>query len=340
MKKKIKLMIPYLLISIILIVGIMIKVYADYLYASNDVYYENNSSTLLSTDLQSAIEELDTKCETRIAASQECPEGYKCTEIPKPTCKRATTLHTETCKNSSSYCYGDGYYSGGSQGTTSITYGSLGTSGSEPSPGDAFDCDVNGDGTYDASTERFYYVSKYYDTSTQTFDSDYYTFIYYSNTNGGTPSTSTNSWYTTLTYYAPTNAKTYLPTTGTWKNIVLKNLTRDIRYTSSSGGVLTSNFSYEGYAARLLTLQELESACPNASTTEQSMKSCQYFFERTIYSSNSYAAYGFWLETAYTANLIWGVRSDSKYINTYSPTSTGYLGTRPAIEIPKSKIDY
>ena len=73
-----------------------------------------------------------------------------------PICQRATLLHTEECKGN--YCASAGYKVDGSYGTTTITYGSLGTMGSLAS-GDAFDCDVNGDGIYDAETERFYYVT-------------------------------------------------------------------------------------------------------------------------------------------------------------------------------------
>ena len=69
-------------------------------------------------------------------------------------CKRATALETATCSRTSSGCYAAGYYNGGSKGTTTITYGNLGTSGTL-SPGDAFDCDVKGTG----ATNRFYYLT-------------------------------------------------------------------------------------------------------------------------------------------------------------------------------------
>ena len=91
----------------------------------------------------------------------------------KVICKRATTLHTEECiwNDQAGFCSGAGYTTTGSKGTTTITYGNLGTSGTLTS-GDAFDCDVNGDGVYDPSTERFYYVSDYYNTGTKSFESD------------------------------------------------------------------------------------------------------------------------------------------------------------------------
>ena len=100
----------------------------------------------------------------------------------KVICKRATTLHTEECTQTDAtyYCSGAGYTTSGTKGTTTITYGNLGTSRTLTS-GDAFDCDVNGDGTYDSSTERFYYVSDYYNTSTKSFENDTAVLIYYYN---------------------------------------------------------------------------------------------------------------------------------------------------------------
>ena len=351
--KKIKILVPYLIISIILIVGIIIKVYADYLYASNEVYYENNSSTLTNTDLQSAIEELDTKCENRIAASQKCPEGYKCTEIPKPICKRATTLHTETCSNGSSsnndYCYGDGYYASGSKGTTTIIYGQLGTSGTLTS-GDAFDCDVNGDGIYDSETERFYYVSNYFDTQSQTFDNDYYVFIYYSNTTSGTASTDNVAWYSSSsTSYGPTTAMAQLPkTTGTnaWRDDLLKSTTRNILGGYSGSSLTTtykSNFSYSGYAARLLTAQELQQGCSitiGSYTTGELSSKCKYLMEKTKYANSSYATYGPWLESAFSSTGAWYVHSFSRYVNSCSTSYSSGFGARPVIEVPKSQISY
>ena len=71
----------------------------------------------------------------------------------KVICKRATVLHTEECKKTSTTydCSGAGYTTSGSKGTSTITYGNLGTNGTLSS-GDAFDCDVNGDGEYDSET--------------------------------------------------------------------------------------------------------------------------------------------------------------------------------------------
>ena len=96
-------------------------------------------------------------------------------------CKRATALHTEECTQTDSqyYCSGAGYTASGSKGTSTITYGNLGTSGILKT-GDAFDCDVNDDGVYDSSVERFYYVTDINGTTA--------VLIYYNNVNAGNPS--------------------------------------------------------------------------------------------------------------------------------------------------------
>ncbi len=266
-------------------------------------------------------------------------------------CKRATSLHTETCTNSDSshYCQGDGY----SEGET-ITYGSLGTLGTLTS-GDAFDCDVNGDGIYDSETERFYYVSNYFDTQSQTWDKDYAVFIYYSNTYGGVPDAShTVAWYSSssTTSNGPITARNNLPkTTGenAWRDDLLKTRTRNIlsgTTATTMTGTVKYNFNYEGSAARLLTIRELASGCSTL-LSGGGTSGCNYFLERTKYSTNSYVAYGMWLETAYDSQRAWGLGtyysrtgySTSSYGSEYVSTSDHH-GVRPAIEIPKTSISY
>ena len=94
-----------------------------------------------------------------------------------PICQRATVLHQEECFGN--YCAGLGYKTDGSMQTKMISYGSLGETG-KLSSGDAFDCDVDGDGVYDSATERFYYVTD--------MDNDTAVLIYYNNVSGGKPS--------------------------------------------------------------------------------------------------------------------------------------------------------
>ena len=177
-------------------------------------------------------------------------------DTKKAICKRATTLHTDECTQTDSqyYCSGAGYTNSGSKGTTTITYGNLGTKGLLNS-GDAFDCDVNGDGVYDPSTERFYYVTDIDNTTV---------LIYYNNVSSGNSSNKTTYAYdnSVENFHGPRTAIEQLPTTVQWSNVRLTNNVRSITTNTGSntttGGTLPSNFSYEVYAARLLTMQEIK----------------------------------------------------------------------------------
>ena len=274
------------------------------------------------------------------------------TEEPqnKIVCKRATTLHTEECtqKNTTNYCGGAGYTIAGSRGTTTITYGNLGTSGALTS-GDAFDCDVNGDGVYDSNTERFYYVSDYYNTSTKAFESDTAVLIYYNNVSSGNSNNKTTYAYDSSgeNFYGPRTAIKELPTTSQWSNISLKNTTRSISNESGSntttGGTTPSNFSYAGYAARLLTIEELRIATENNGIpTFQvgEIDNFTYLLENTSFSNENNFAW--WLENVRSDNSrqAWSVNGYYRtvYGNTVEDISS--TGVRPAIEVSKTNIEY
>ena len=257
-------------------------------------------------------------------------------------CIRATTLHTEECGQTSTteYCSGAGYVED-NKGTT-ITYGNLGTEGTLTS-GDAFDCDVNGDGTYDAATERFYYVSDLYNTTSKSFDSNYAVLIYYNNTVNGESNTSGAAYDSNETNYnGPVTAITNLPTTAQWSNVSLSNTTRAIitetGATSTSGGTLPTTFSYDGYATRLLTYQEVAQAC---ATSTGELDTCNYLIESTKYSNDSMPAYGSWLETPRESNSssVWIARASDRSVNS-STANFSYYGVRPVIEVLKTDIDY
>ena len=255
-------------------------------------------------------------------------------------CKRATTLHKEICNQTDAnyYCTADGYTTG-----SEIEYGSLGIAGTLTS-GDAFDCDVNGDGVYDDATERFYYVSDM--TNGITTDNDIAVLVYYNNVSGGVASNSTtyaydvnNNAYTN----GPITALAQLPTTSQWKNVSLINATRNI--TDEKNTVRKSAFSYEGYAARLLTAQEVSSGCGftvgNSTPGELSSK-CKYLMENTNYSSSSLETYGVWLESprASGSTTAWYVDAGNRIVNFTRAANTNSNGVRPAIEVLKSNISY
>ena len=159
-------------------------------------------------------------------------------------CQRAKTLHSITCTSSST----EGYCKAGNR-EDSITFGKIGTSGKLAS-GDAFDCDVNGDGTYDAATERFYYVSD--------LNSSTAILIYYTYTNRYPYNAQSSN-----SYSGPITAVGALPTTTEWSNISLVQKTSQIY--NHSGGTTVVDSSNKTHtlpkytyttAARLLTLTE------------------------------------------------------------------------------------
>ena len=265
-------------------------------------------------------------------------------------CKRASkeTLHTETCSqtNPSYYCSGAGL-----SGQT-ITYGNTAITENKLKSGDAFDCDVNGDGKYDSKTERFYYVSDYYNTSTKEFENGTAVLIYYNNVSEGESSNNTTYEYygsANENYHGPVTAIKQLPTTSQWKNVSLKNSVRAILNekggnTITGGTILPSNFSYAGYSARLLTIQEVNKACSINTdlTTIGDLDNCNYLFENTKYSSISKVTYGYWFE-----NARFDYSTDVWFVNGYRrkayPSSVSYIdnrGVRPAIEVLKSNIEY
>lgn len=289
--------------------------------------------------------------DVKVKAHQKSPDegsGGDGSEVEKDVvCKRATTLHTETCNNSSCYPYSTG---------NKIPYGNVGTTGPLTS-GDAFDCDVNGDGTYDSTTERFYYVS---DLDT---DSNYAVLIYYNNVSAGEPNNTAIYAYaytddvntasdivtyagppvSDVSYYGPQTAMLQLPITSQWKRVNLSSSTRNI--TEGDGTIRVEGFSYEGYSSRLLTVQELESACGITVGIFKTgdLDSCQYLLENTRYSNSSLPD-GYWLETLYTdsnASVARAYRVDGDNRSLNADFINDELGSvRPAIEVLKTSINY
>ena len=276
------------------------------------------------------------------------------TEEPqnKIVCKRATTLHTEECtqKDTTNYCGGAGYTIAGSRGTTTITYGNLGTSGALTS-GDAFDCDVNGDGVYDSNTERFYYVSDYYNTSTKSFENDTAVLIYYNNVSAGSPSNNTTYAYDSSNenWHGPRTAIKQLPTTSQWNNVNLKSSLRAILNENDGnttiGGTLPSNFSYAGYAARFLTIDEVRVAINNNNIPDWILGELDkyiYLLENTKFSSDNNLALSWWLENARSDSSedAYYVHSHTRSVSNKPVSNSSDRSVRPAIEVSKKNIEY
>ena len=256
-------------------------------------------------------------------------------------CKRAEKLHTEVCSQTDNtyYCSGTGHKQG-----ENIVYGNCGTSG-ELKSGDAFDCDVNGDGVYNSNTERFYYVSDYYDTTSKSFNSDYATLIYYNNVKVGESNNKAAFAYdsSNQNWHGPQTGYVELPSTSQWSNLTLLNnprqLLNEIGGTTTSGGTL-GTFDYTDKAARLLTVQEINEACgiTVGSYRTGELDTCEYLLENTNYSDSS--LYYWWTESACSSDscYVWDVGGYHRRVfNHYARIA---YGIRPAIDVLKSNILY
>ena len=261
-----------------------------------------------------------------------------------PICQRATTLHTEECKGR--YCASAGYEVDGSYGTTTITYGSLGTAGSLIS-GDAFDCDVNGDGTYDAETERFYYVTDMENNSNVA------VLIYYNNVSEGKPNNAKYYPYDSSgeNWHGPRTAMEQLPTTSQWSNVSLFNTERKLinEYGTTStkdGHTFPDVLSYSKYAARFLTIAEVKNLVnfyiPSWKIGE--LNNHLYLVENTNFSKKDNSKFdGYWLETPRNtmSNHGWMIYATASRVHSVEVQRTDVLvGVRPVIEVYKSDIAY
>ena len=257
-------------------------------------------------------------------------------------CRRAEELHSEICNNadSSYYCMAAGYSLG-----DNIVYGNCGTSG-ELKSGDAFDCDVDGDGVYDSNTERFYYVSDYYDTITKDFNSDYATLIYYNNVKSGEPDNKAEFMYDSSgsNYHGPVTGYVELPSTSQWSKVVLLKYTRQVlneKAETIAPWATSEKFTYTDKAARFLTVQEVNKACgiTVGDALVGELDTCEYLLENTYYSSQE-LLWGWWTESNHSkySPSIWFVVGAHRFVR-YCDSNTE-KGVRPAIDVLKTNMSY
>ena len=261
----------------------------------------------------------------------------------QPLCKRAINLHSEICDGG--ICESSGLSNG-----DTIVYGSLG-SGNILKPGDAFTCDVNGDGIYDEETERFYYTSNYAETFKGNMEVDgvnyvnsymndkYGTFIYYKNI---TDSSDVDYNDQSINNVGPTVASTYLPTKSSWNNINLYNTNRVIvtdKYSDENGTVTeagdTEAFDYSNYGSRLLTSMESLDVGEKIGTNT-------FYLENTKYSNSSNVTDGYWLENPVKENSTSALSLSASSLGVKTSLVTGdeeVIGVRPAIEVKKNQLD-
>ena len=316
-----------------LIVGVIIgslltatTAYAAYCVWAKDVPF-TSSTGLSSANVQDAIDELNLKIGS-------CPGAT-------PVCRRASNLHKEKC-NKSGGCHATNLDVNQNK---KITFGQVGTNGTL-AVGDAFDCDVNGDGTYDEDTERFYFLKDQ--------GNGYVSLIYYNNTAVYTdPVQVVNMNYATLPFgdnTGPTIAYTCLPPTSAWTNVSLPNGNECLK---NYGRDKTERgcFSYSDRAARLVYLSELEESCgltvnsngiTDGSVTYDKFTGCDFLMENTSFSTVGHMgpspADGYYIHDLAGNNYGSAEVMSDKTIE-YNDTSN-YYAVRPVIEVKKIKISY
>lgn len=317
------------------ILGIILvgtSVYAATSINSNDVAYSNTNSGLASTTVKDAIDELAAKVNGG-TTSTGCPDGYdcsyKCTEDECPVCVRATSLHTDS--------------------STGTTYGNLGTEG-ELNSGDAFDCDVDGDGIYNSQTERFYYVTapivqQQPAAGTSDVLYDIAVLIYYNNIYNNHPVYISEEEMSYLVMYDETGAGTNGPVTlvehlPTYRQWPIQSIFSNHYFTDSTGNILGSarmNAYGSEKTARLLTIQELAAACDLSYDENQGYRD-KNVSENCNYLTENNRGQGYWLETPFDSNgSIYTIRSGG-VISADSPMSS--LAVRPVIEVNLEYIAY
>ena len=276
---------------------------------------------LTSADLPSSAETLNL---TATLIYVQADSTAKARSTPSILCKRATKLHVEIC-GLGSPCSDVGH------GRTGIPYGQLGTPG-KLTAGDAFDCDVNGDGTYDASSERFYYLT---DLNSNTAILIYYFYTYNGyNTYGNAPNVYYNSNYLPSFYTkaGPVTAVLSLPKESEWPNVSLVNPIRNI--TNGNGTVVVSGFSYSGYAARLPSKNEIVASCPTSETL-YGIDKCQFLLENSSYYSTGHPIKDIMTETIDNDSAVWTINVAGRQMQ-----SAVYAGLKPVIEVAKTRMSY
>lgn len=241
-------------------------------------------------------------------------------------CKRATSLHSITYES------------------TTSTVGQLGTSGNL-TLGDAFDCDVNGDGTYSSTSERFYYLTDL-DSDSSAAVLLYTSPVAYNQEVGPAIAYSSKGYS-----YGPITARSGLPTPDDWPNVSLVKNVRNITGFDSSlqpSSIVVSSFSYSGYVARIPTITEIsgcildrtDTIINNGSVASNTL--CPYILAEntTAATKNIPNAWSLWLENI-NGNVVMKISLSRMAIDmTESAAGDGSTALKPVIEVPKSRISY
>lgn len=175
-------------------------------------------------------------------------------------CRTAATLHMEECTRTSDGCHQAGYYNEGIKNTSTIVYGTI-PSTDTLTAGYAYDCDVNGDGTFDSNTERFYYLRT---------NGNNAVLISHNHFEGENGQQAINNFDYDSIY-------SQLPSSDQWSNNLL---------------VITND-----KPARIPTYDELKEACGKNNLTQNGdLDGCIYLLENTRFSNTTLSQDGTWLE--------------------------------------------
>ena len=239
----------------------------------------------------------------------------------KIVCKKAlvNTLHTETCHkesgvstdpgclNDAVHHYEDGY---------PIYYGNI-PSGDAPESGDAYDCDVNDDDTYDPVTERFYFIRE----NTATDDTG--VFVYYTGFDEAgqmddDPSRTIHI-YADVPNFLPNANYTDWTTDDVWDNPAL--------------------VTFDGKVSRLATVTDLVAACGQFSTANGYLDSCNYYMENSRYHNNVNSRSAIWIEQY--EGTYYRIDGRTRKIATVAANSitTSQSVVRPTIEVPYNTVE-
>ena len=221
----------------------------------------------------------------------------------KIVCKRAQTgtLHTETCAT------GGGCLKHGYTLNSTITYGTIPGQNS-PIAGDAYDCDVNNDGTYSPTTERFYFVRETTNSDEKAILVHYTSF----DELGQMDNSSSRSNYT---YDA---GKAYLPDSTVWSNPALTTI--------------------DGKVSRYISHDDLAAACgdPIVYDNVAYLNTCQFFLETSRYQSSSLGRSGIWVDKINDTLY----RIQAAVVEVENPNKLDSANTvRPVIEIPIDALE-
>ena len=239
-------------------------------------------------------------------------------------CKKAKTLHTATCTATQDGCYGEGFYVGGSQGTTTITYGTI--PNGYPKAGDAYDCKLSNDGGY---TERFYYLTDWNNGNN-------HSLIYYKNINSGAIAYDSSNNNT----HGPQTAGTVLPVPDDWD--FLDWYPRySYSFIDGEGNVIPW-YNFFDKASMMPFRFELERACgTNVYGGTDKMHNCLYLLENVSMFETGTGVSGYWLFDfpSWRQNDVFFVSGKQRHVSyTVAKNSSG-LGVRPTLILQIDNIE-